>query len=145
MSLEWTKMPLNKNVEMFDMIYLLKKIYIKRKKLSTTVSIKIVKSNRKGLESRTFNILHQRSFFWAEAAFQRCSYEEVFWKYTANLQENTTPKCDFNKAAKQLYWIHILAWVFSCKFTAYFQNTFSYEHLWTAASGYRMFENLEWC
>ena len=39
-----------------------KKIYIKRKKLSTTVSIKIVKSNRKGLESRTFNILHQGSF-----------------------------------------------------------------------------------
>ena len=35
-----------------------------------------------------------------------------------------TPKCDFNKVAKQLYWIHTLAWVFSCKFAAYFQNTF---------------------
>ena len=29
------------------------------------------------------------------------------------------------------------AWVFSCKFAAYFQNTFSYEHLWTAASDMR--------
>ena len=31
---------------------------------------------------------------------------------------------------------HTLAWVFSCKFAAYFQNTFSWEHLWRAASGY---------
>ena len=28
------------------------------------------------------------------------------------------PKCDLNKVAK-------VAWVFSCKFTAYFQNNFS--------------------
>ena len=24
-----------------------------------------------------------------EAAFQRCSYEEVFWKYAVNLRKNT--------------------------------------------------------
>ena len=35
------------------------------------------------------------------------------------------PKCDFNKVAKQLYWNRTLAWVFSCKFAAYSQNTFS--------------------
>ena len=34
------------------------------------------------------------------------------------------PKCDFNKVAKQLHWNQTLAWVFSCKFAAYFQNTF---------------------
>ena len=34
------------------------------------------------------------------------------------------------------YWNHTSAWVFSCKFAAYFQNTFFLEHLWTAASGY---------
>ena len=34
------------------------------------------------------------------------------------------PKSDFNKVAKQLYWNHILAWVFACKFPAYFQSTF---------------------
>ena len=37
------------------------------------------------------------------------------------------PKCDFhNKVA--------LAWVFSCKVAAYFQNAISQEHLWGAAS-----------
>ena len=35
------------------------------------------------------------------------------------------PKYDFNQAAKQLYLNHTLAWVFSRKFAAYFQNTFS--------------------
>ena len=44
-----------------------------------------------------------------------------------------TPKCDFNKVTLQLYWNHTSAWVFSCKFAAYFQNTFSQEHLWKAA------------
>ena len=44
------------------------------------------------------------------------------------------PKNDFNNSALQLYWHHSLAWVFSCNFAAYFQNTFSQEHLWVAAS-----------
>ena len=44
------------------------------------------------------------------------------------------PKCDFNKIAKQLYRNHTSAWVFSCNFAVYFQNTFSEEHLWMAAS-----------
>ena len=43
-------------------------------------------------------------------------------------------KCDFNNVALQLYWNRISAWVFSCKFAAYFQNTFFQEHLWVAAS-----------
>ena len=34
------------------------------------------------------------------------------------------PKCDFNKAAKLLYWNQTLAWVFSCNLAAYFQSTF---------------------
>ena len=45
------------------------------------------------------------------------------------------PKSDFNKVTKQLYWNHSLAWVLSCKFAAYSQQTFSYEHLLRAASG----------
>ena len=44
------------------------------------------------------------------------------------------PKCDFNKIAKQLYWNGNLAGVFCYKFAAYFQNTFSLEHLWRATS-----------
>ena len=34
-------------------------------------------------------------------------------------------KCDFNKVALQLYRNRTSAWVFYCKFAAYFQNTFS--------------------
>ena len=34
------------------------------------------------------------------------------------------PKCDFNKAALQLYRNRTSTWVFSCKFAAYFKNTF---------------------
>ena len=41
--------------------------------------------------------------------------------------------------ALQLYWNRTSAWVFSCKFVAYFQNTFSKDHLWTAASEARNF------
>ena len=41
---------------------------------------------------------------------------------------------NFNKVAKQLYWNHILAWVFSCIFAAYFQNTFFWQHLCMAVS-----------
>ena len=52
------------------------------------------------------------------------------------------PKCDFNKVALQLYWNHTSAWVFSGKFAAYFQNTFSWEHLWVAASDTRTFLKL---
>ena len=33
-------------------------------------------------------------------------------------------KFDCDKAAKQLYWNHTSALVFSCKFPAYFRNTF---------------------
>ena len=44
------------------------------------------------------------------------------------------PKCDFNKVALQLYRNHTSAWVFSCNFAAYFQNTFSQEHHWVTAS-----------
>ena len=44
------------------------------------------------------------------------------------------PKCDINKVARQLYGNHTSTWVFSCKFATYFQNTFSQEHRWRAAS-----------
>ena len=53
-------------------------------------------------------------------------------KCSENIQQiyRKTPmlKCNFNKAL-ELYWNHTSAWVFSCKFPAYFQCTFSSEHL----------------
>ena len=42
-----------------------------------------------------------------------------------NYRTASMPKCDFNKIALQLYWNCASAWVFSCKFTSYFQNSFS--------------------
>ena len=41
--------------------------------------------------------------------------------------------------AKQLYWNHFSACVFSCEFAAYFQNTFSEEHIWKADSDLQWF------
>ena len=43
-------------------------------------------------------------------------------------------KNDFNKVTKQLYWNRTSAWVFACKFAAYFQNTFFTEQLWGTTS-----------
>ena len=39
-------------------------------------------------------------------------------------------RCDFNKLQSKSH----LDTMFSCKFAAYIQNTFSKEHLWVAAS-----------
>ena len=52
--------------------------------------------------------------------------------YTIQNPEAATQRCSL-----QLYWNHTSTCVFSCKFAAYFQKTFSQEHLWVAA-----FENL---
>ena len=56
---------------------------------------------------RQLTLINPRS----EAAVQRCFYEKVFWKYTANLQENTHATVQFNKDAKQHYWNRTSAWV----------------------------------
>ena len=37
-------------------------------------------------------------------------------------------KYDFNNVVKQFYWNLTSAWVFSCKFAKYFENTFLEEH-----------------
>ena len=88
--------------------------------------------------------------FWKSLGF--CSFvtltekslSQVFrsrWKWTwkgENMQQiyrrTPMPKCDCNKVALQLYWNHTSAWVLPFKFAPFFQNTFSWEHLWVAAS-----------
>ena len=52
-------------------------------------------------------------------------------------------KCNFNKVQKQLYWNRTSAWVFSCTLAAYFQKTFSWGHLWTAASNVTFSRNAQ--
>ena len=44
-------------------------------------------------------------------------------------RKTPTPNCDFNKVKYRTS-----AWVFSCKFGAYLQNTFFQEHIWVAVS-----------
>ena len=69
-----------------------------------------------------------------EAALQRCSRKRCFRERCSEKMQQIyrrtpMPKCDFNKVAKQFskqfYWNRTLAWVFSTKFAAYFQNIFS--------------------
>ena len=38
------------------------------------------------------------AFESSEAVLQRCSYEKVFWKYAANLQENIHTEVQFQQS-----------------------------------------------
>ena len=80
------------------------------------------------------NQLHLMNFFFQQPSKsvlrKRCSenMHQIYWR-------TPLPTCDFNKVAKQVYRNHtFLAWVFFCKFAAYFQNTFSKEHFSIIAS-----------
>ena len=70
----------------------------------------------------------------------RSSHPEAFFgkRYSENMQQiyrrTLMPKYDFNKVALQLFWNCNSTRVFSFKFAAYFQNTFSQELLWMAGS-----------
>ena len=71
--------------------------------------------------------------------FQKQPFRGVLRKrYSENMQQiyrrTSIPKCDSNKFALQYYWNYTLAWVFACKFAAYFQKTFLKEHQWKVAS-----------
>ena len=73
-----------------------------------------------------------------ENIIQKQPFKDVIKEsYSENMQQiyrrTPMPKYDFNKVAMQIYWSHTLAWVFSCKFAAFFQNTCSQEHLLMAA------------
>ena len=83
-------------------------------------------------------------FFWKFVFFCHSPrHPKLIWPWTfQNLvggpeqiyRRTSIPKYDFNKVAKQFYINHNSVWMFSCKLAACFQNTFSWEHLWRAAS-----------
>ena len=75
------------------------------------------------LRSSKFKKLQKQPF--RGVLLKRCS-KQIY-------RRTPMPKCNFNEVALQLYWNCTSAWVFSCKFAAYFQNNFSQEHLWMAA------------
>ena len=63
--------------------------------------------------------------------------------YSLNLFPHL-PHMNYIPLRKKLYWNHTSAWVFSCKFAAYFQNTFFWEHLWVATSEFRIWKKKSW-
>ena len=73
------------------------------------------------------------------SVYYRSSHPEVFlWKDVLKICAKFTGEhaCWSVISIKLLYWNRTSAWVFSCKFAAYFRNTFSWEHFWLAASDY---------
>ena len=57
------------------------------KAFNDEIDKKEYKNKRRFLQKRAKNS--------SEAATQRCSWEKVFWKYAANLQENTHAEVRF--------------------------------------------------
>ena len=54
------------------------------------------------------------------------------------------PKCDSNKVALQLYRNHTSAWMCSCKFPAYFQNTLRMRHKYLKLKPGSSFKHISW-
>ena len=48
-----------------------------------------VRSVSRRIKLRSLNNGNATLLPWTEAALPRCSYKQVFWKYAANLQENS--------------------------------------------------------
>ena len=82
-----------------------------------------------GLSSKKYCMFWSKvtSFNCHNSNIQKQPSRVVFRKRcSANMQQIyrriPMPKCDFNKVALKLYRNHIPAWVFSCKFAAYFSG-----------------------
>ena len=73
------------------------------------------------------------NFYSAEAALQMCFRNRCSENMQQIYRKVPMPKHDFNKVSKQLYRNHIRGCILSCKFAAYFQRTFLWEHLWRDA------------
>ena len=53
----------------------------------------------------TQNELHLNAGKSTEATIQRCSLEKVFWKYVANLQENTHAEVRFQFSVSSMTYV----------------------------------------
>ena len=60
-------------------------------------------------------------------------FYKMYLKWVQKQPSRGAFKKSCSEKVEQLYWNRTSAWVFSCKFAAYFQNTFSKEQVWTAA------------
>ena len=70
-----------------------------------------------------------KDFFCKCDQIRRESLMGIKKKCSENMQQiyrrTPMPKWDLDKVALQIYWNRTSAWVFTCKFAAYFENTFS--------------------
>ena len=74
----------------------------------------------------------------------KCDFRKSCSEYMQQIYRRMpTPKCVFKKVAKQLHWNRTSAWELFCKFAACFQNTFSQEQLWTAASANTLCQSMK--
>ena len=108
-------------IERSELIFLLI-LYFHR----ISATYKVFRSSR--LEYSVEKVFYRSFAKFTEKLETRVSFLiKVFEKYAASLQEHTHAKVWFQtKVANQLYsWNHLSAWVFPCKFAAYFQNNFS--------------------
>ena len=75
------------------------------------------------LQSNFIETTLRLGFSWS---IHGCSGGVLRKKYSENMQQRyrrtPTSTCNLKKVAKELYWNHTSAWVFSCKFLAYFRN-----------------------
>ena len=98
--------------------------------------IKIMIDHRK-IDSKNCFYHYSTSYYCSNAVHKQPSIDVFIKKCPENMQRfyRRTPirKYDFNKVARQLYWDHTSAWVFSCKLAANFQDNFLQEHLWETA------------
>ena len=82
--------------------------------------------------NRTLNILGELLYFivfWilnqqSEAAVQRCFWENMFWKYAANLQEKTNAEVQFQENCKATLWKWHFGMGVLLQIFCFFQNTF---------------------
>ena len=87
-----------------------------------------------------FPVRFNLSMFSLKVRRSRSSHPEVVLAkgilkiYSKSTGEHLWRSAISIKILKQLYWKYTSAWVLFCKFAAYFQNIFSQEQLWTAAS-----------
>ena len=78
--------------------------------------VKMIVSNIHKQDGIDFKSSHLEVFF-GKGVLKICS------KFTGKHRFRGAISINLQLCFEQLYWNHTLAWVFSCKFTAYFQNT----------------------
>ena len=83
-----------------------------------------------------FNRTEHFSFLFSDVSFRSSHPEVLLQKGVLKISRKFTGEHPWRSAISQLYWNRTSAWVFCCKFAAYFQNIFSKEHIWTATSDF---------